>query len=236
MRKPIIGITPLFDREKDSYWMLPGYLEGLEQAGAIPVILPLVEGKEDLAQLTQLCEGILFTGGQDVSPKLYGEAAKPTCGEVCAARDAMEQVLLQLALEQDLPVLGICRGIQFLNAALGGTLYQDLPTEHPSHIQHHMTPPYDRAVHTVTILPDTPLAEVLGATCIGVNSYHHQAVKTLAPGLTEMARSEDGLVEAVCLPDRRFVWAVQWHPEFSFRVDEYSRNIFAAFVQATGRA
>ena len=106
----------------------------------------------------------------------------------------MEQALLHLALERDLPVLGICRGIQFLNAVLGGTLYQDLPTEHPSQTQHHMTPPYDRAVHTVTIQPGTPLAELLGTEHIGVNSYHHQAVKTLAPCLTEMAWSEDGLI------------------------------------------
>ncbi len=232
MKKPIIGVTPLFDRERDSYWMLPGYLEGLEQAGAIPIVLPLPEDLDDLPQLVSLCDGLLFTGGQDVSPALYGETPKPTCGEICPARDRMEQELLHLALERDLPVLGICRGIQFLNAVLGGTLYQDLPTEHPSQTQHHMTPPYDRAVHTVTIQPGTPLAELLGTEHIGVNSYHHQAVKTLAPCLTEMAWSEDGLIEAVCLPEKRFVWAVQWHPEFAFRVDEHSRKIFGAFVAA----
>ena len=232
MKKLIIGVTPLFDRERDSYWMLPGYLEGLEQAGASPIILPLPEDLDDLPQLVSLCDGLLFTGGQDVSPTLYGETPKPTCGEVCPARDRVEQVLLHLALERDLPVLGICRGIQFLNAVLGGTLYQDLPTEHPSQTQHHMTPPYDRAVHTVTLQPGTPLAELLGEEHIGVNSYHHQAVKTLAPCLTEMAWSEDGLIEAVCLPEKRFVWAVQWHPEFSFRVDEHSRKIFGAFVTA----
>ena len=119
MKKPIIGVTPLFDQERDSYWMLPGYLEGLEQAGAIPVVLPLPEESDDLTQLISLCDGLLFTGGQDVSPALYGETPKGTCGEICSARDRMEQVLLHLALERDLPVLGICRGIQFLNAALG---------------------------------------------------------------------------------------------------------------------
>lgn len=232
MKKPIIGVTPLFDQGRDSYWMLPGYLEGLEQAGAIPIVLPLPEELEDLTQLISLCDGLLFTGGQDVSPELYGETPKVACGELCPARDRMEQALLHLALEQDLPVLGICRGIQFLNAALGGTLYQDLPTEHPSQTQHHMTPPYDRAVHTVTLRSGTPLAKLLGVERMGVNSYHHQAVKTTAPGLREMARSEDGLVEAVCLPEKRFVWAVQWHPEFSFRTDEHSRKIFAAFVAA----
>lgn len=103
MKKPIIGVTPLFDRERDSYWMLPGYLEGLEQAGAIPIVLPLPEDLDDLPQLVSLCDGLLFTGGQDVSPALYGETPKPTCGEICPARDRMEQALLHLALERDLP-------------------------------------------------------------------------------------------------------------------------------------
>lgn len=228
MKKPIIGVTPLWDEEKDSYWMLPGYLEGLEEAGAIPIILPLRKDALAIAQLVSLCDGFLFTGGQDVSPQMYGEELKPTCGELCPARDTLERELLDRALEQDKPVLGICRGIQFLNAALGGTLYQDLPTEHPSNI----VPSHDRAVHMVRLLPDTPLASLLHRTELGVNSYHHQAIKTLAPGLAEMARSEDDLIEAVYLPDKTFVWAVQWHPEMSLRADEDSRKIFSAFVAA----
>ena len=123
MEKPIIGVTPLWDEEKKSYWMLPGYLEGVKEAGAIPVILPLTTNGADIAQLVDLCDGFLFTGGQDVDPQLYGEAMEPFCGELCPARDALEQELLRQALERDKPILGICRGIQFLNAALGGTLY-----------------------------------------------------------------------------------------------------------------
>ena len=232
MNKPIIGVTPLWDEEKNSYWMLPGYLEGLEEAGAIPVILPLAADGADIAQLVALCDGFLFTGWQDVAPQLYGEAMKPTCGELCPARDTLERELLRQALERDKPLLGICRGLQFLNVALGGTLYQDLPTEHPSEISHTMTPPYDRVVHTVRILPDTPLSALLGKTELGVNSYHHQAIRTLAPDLVEMARSTDDLIEAVYLPGKTFVWAVQWHPELSFRTDEDSRKIFGAFVGA----
>ena len=129
-------------------------------------------------------------------------------------------------------MLGICRGIQFFNACLGGTLYQDLPTEYPSEVAHVMRPPYDQAVHSIALLPGSPLSALLGRTELGVNSYHHQAIKALPPGLGEMARSEDGLVEAVYLPDKSFVWAVQWHPEFSFRTDENSRKIFSAFVAA----
>ena len=236
MEKPIIGVTPLWDEEKNSYWMLPGYLEGLEEAGAIPVILPLAADGADIAQLADLCDGFLFTGGQDVDPQLYGEALKPTCGELCPARDTLERELLNRALEQDKPILGICRGLQFLNVDLGGTLYQDLPTEHPSEIEHSMKTPYGQATHTVRVLPDTPLASLLGKTELGVNSCHHQAIKDLAPSLVEMARSKDDLIEAVYLPGRTFVWGVQWHPEMSFRTDEASRKIFEAFVGAAGRA
>lgn len=116
--------------------------------------------------------------------------------------------------------------------ALGGTLYQDLPMEYPSEIEHAMKAPYDRAAHTVHIWPMTPLSTLLEKTELGVNSCHHQAIKSLAPGLVEMARSEDGLVEAVYMPNKSFVWAVQWHPEFSFHSDENSRKIFSAFVVA----
>lgn len=232
MKKPIIGVTPLRDDEKKSYWMLPGYLEGLEEAGAIPIILPLAADGADIAQLADLCDGFLFTGGQDVAPQLYGEAMKPTCGELCPARDTLERELLNRALEQDKPILGICRGLQILNVTLGGTLYQDLPTEHPPEISHSMKPPYDRAAHTVRILPDTPLAALLQKPELGVNSCHHQAIKTLAPGLVEMARSTDGLIEAVYLPGKTFVWAVQWHPELSLHAGEASRKMFIALVTA----
>ena len=232
MNKPIIGVTPLWDEEKNSYWMLPGYLEGLEEAGAIPIILPLTADRADIAQIVEVCDGFLFTGGQDVAPQLYGEATRPTCGELCHARDTLERELLRQALERDKPILGICRGLQFLNAALGGTLYQDLPTEHPSEIEHSMKPLYDQAAHMVRILPDTPLAALLQKQELGVNSCHHQAVKTLAPGLAEMARSTDDLIEAVYLPGKTFVWAVQWHPEMSLHADTDSRKIFEAFVGA----
>lgn len=232
MKKPVIGVVPLVDKERESLWMLPGYLEGLEAAGALPVILPLTEDRQALVQLMEGLDGLLLTGGQDVAPALYGEEPLPQCGETCPRRDGMEQVLLELALAQDKPVLGICRGIQFLNAALGGTLYQDLPTQRPSDLSHVMTPPYDQPVHGVELVPGSPLEELLGCRTLEVNSYHHQGVKELAPGLEVMARATDGLTEGVWMPEKRFVWAVQWHPEFSWKNQEASRRIFAALVQA----
>ena len=232
MQKPLIGVTPLYDKARDSYWMLPGYFLALEEAGAAPVMLPLTDDEAELGHLVASLDGILIAGGQDVDPSVYGEPVKPVCAEICPQRDAMEAALFPLLADTDKPVFGICRGLQILNACFGGTLWQDLVTERPSDTDHRMAAPYDRAAHTVALLPDTPLFTLLGAASIGVNSCHHQAIKDLAPNLRPMAIAPDGLIEAVYAPEKRFLWAVQWHPEFFFRKDENSRTIFAAFVNA----
>lgn len=229
--KPLVGVMPLWDDEKDSLWMLPGYLEGLQEAGATPVILPLTEDREEIEHLVDICDGILLTGGHDVDPSVYGEEALNGTVLCCKARDNMERLVLEEAMQKDKPILGICRGIQLINALLGGTLYQDLPTQHPSDINHHQTPPYDVPVHDVFIKKDSPLYDCLGSDRISVNSYHHQAVKDVAPCLEVMAESEDGIVEALYKPFYRFLWAVQWHPEFSYKKDDNSRKIFKAFVR-----
>ena len=232
--KPLIGVMPLWDDDKESVWMLPGYLEGIRQAGGIPVILPFTSENDELEQLAKMCDGFLFTGGHDVSPELYSE--KPVDDSVicCKDRDEMESWYLKYAISSDKPLLGICRGIQFINAALGGTLYQDLPTQHPSGIDHHQKPPYDIPVHTVSIVKDSPLGKLLDTEQLSVNSYHHQAVKDLSPRLKAMAISTDGLIEAVFMPEHRFLWAVQWHPEFSYLSDINSQKIFKAFIDAMG--
>ena len=229
-KRPVIGVVPLYDIQRVSLWMIPGYLDGIAAAGGIPVVLPLTEDEQVLGQLANDVDGFLMTGGQDVSPALYGEERLDSCGETLPVRDGMESRLFQLCLERDVPVLGICRGIQLMNVLLGGTLYQDLPSQRPTQTEHHMSPPYDRPVHQVEICKGTPLFDLLQTERMDVNSYHHQAVRDKAPALQTMAVSEDGLIEAVCLPERPFVWAVQWHPELSWRTDEKSRRIFEAFV------
>ena len=234
MKKTIIGLSPLYDREKDSYWMLPGYMKMVERCGAVPLMLPLTTEEPLLAAAFELCDGILLTGGQDVSPSLYGQPLSPLCGEVCEARDEMDRRLLISAIGADKPVLGICRGLQLMNAALGGTLYQDLPTEYGTTAEHCMKPPYDRGVHSVCLLDDTPLHDLLGVDEISVNSYHHQAVKDPASCLKTMAVSADGLIEAMYLPGKRFIWGVQWHPEFSYEKDPRCLRIAEPFVRACG--
>lgn len=228
----IIGLVPLIDEERESYWMLPGYMDGITEAGGIPIMLPLTEDPRTIKQLTEMCDGILLTGGHDVSPERYGEEKIKACGACCPQRDAMESLLLREALAHELPVFGICRGIQFLNAALGGTLYQDIPLQRPSRLEHHQTPPYHIPSHEVSIYRESPLYELLQKDTLAVNSYHHQGIRRLADGLKAMASADDGLIEAVYMPDRKFVWAVQWHPEFSHLTDEDSRKIFSAFVSA----
>lgn len=294
--KKVIGVMPLWDEEKKSIWMLPGYFDGLREAGAVPLMFPFLEDEEDIRHLCGLCDGFLFTGGQDVSPQVWKwrrgpavpepdgdsgrgpavpemgegsgtlqfcekEAARAgltagSCeeaavdpvdrmtiqrGEIaeglslsCPQRDRMEGAVLSYVMESGKPALGICRGHQFINAALGGTLYEDLPLQHPSTADHNMKPPYDRVAHKVTVLERTPLAGLLGSGELGVNSSHHQAVRETAPCLRPMAVSEDGLVEAVFHPDHPFLWGVQWHPEFFFRRDEASRKILRAFTEAAG--
>ncbi|MBQ7562825.1 MAG: gamma-glutamyl-gamma-aminobutyrate hydrolase family protein [Lachnospiraceae bacterium] len=232
-KRPIIGVMPLFDDERDSLWMLPGYFDGITEAGGLPIMLPLTADKKILGQCMEMCSGVLLTGGHDVSPALYGEDRLDDTVGCCERRDEMEKEVLKIALEKDKAVLGICRGIQFINAALGGTLYQDLPKQHPSDVDHHQSPPYDIPVHDVNIIQKTPLSELLETDILSVNSYHHQGIKELAPGLEPMAASTDGLIEAVFRPTSRFLWAVQWHPEFSHQNDPASRAILHRFVVAS---
>ena len=230
--QPLIGITPLWDGEKDSYWMLPGYVNRVLEAGGAPVMLPLTEDGETVRRIVDSLDGLLLTGGPDVNPVLYGDEKRECCGEPAPMRDVTEGLALARALERDIPVLGICRGHQFLNAALGGTLWQDIPAECPSEVCHRQPMPYTAPRHSVHLTPGTPLAEAIGANVMQVNSCHHQAVKDLAPALLPMAEAPDGIVEALYLPGKRFVWGVQWHPEMLAWEDADSKSIFRALIGA----
>lgn len=230
--KKVIGLVPLYDDEKESYWMVPGYMKALEECGALPIMLPYTTDEEELLDAFSLCNGILMTGGHDVNPIMYAAERRPTCGTASNVRDVMESHLFEWSFKEDKPVLGICRGIQLINVLLGGTLYQDLPTEYDSDIEHHMSPPYDEVAHKVEILPDTPLASMYGKGEYGVNSYHHQAIKVLADEARPMAISEDGLVEAIYVPHKKYIWAVQWHPEFAYASDDKCLKLMQSFVDA----
>ncbi|MFC6332362.1 gamma-glutamyl-gamma-aminobutyrate hydrolase family protein [Paenibacillus septentrionalis] len=232
MRKPLIGISPLYDEHKESYWMLPGYMKAIEEAGGIPLMLPLTNDSSVLEQLITTIDGLLFTGGHDIHPALYGQQPVEECGTVITERDEMEKRLFQLAHAVDLPMFGICRGIQLFNALLGGTLYQDIPTQYETRLNHQQRPPYHQPCHEVMIERRSSLYRLLGTSMLNVNSYHHQAIHELAPGCQVMARASDGVVEAIEHPAYRFLKAVQWHPEFSHETDEASKALFRSFVEA----
>lgn len=236
MTKPIIGIIPLYDEYKESLWMVPGYMDMLEENGAVPIMFPLTNNEETLKEVYNLCSGILFTGGHDVNPSLYNEEKKETCGKCCIKRDNMEQIILKWTLRDNKSLLGICRGIQLLNALLGGNLYQDLNSEYSLSIDHHQCPPYDKSVHEVDIIKDTMLYDILKTNKINVNSYHHQGIKTLSNSLRATAISTDNLIEGAYVKDKKFILGVQWHPEFNYKKEDSSVKLIQAFIKSTKEA
>lgn len=218
--KPVIGIA----------WPKPDYITSLEQAGATVRVLDAA--RDVLPDALDHCDGVLLTGGVDVDPVIYGETPHPTV-ETDAARDDYEIALAKLAIERDVPLLAICRGVQVLNVAAGGTLIQDLPSQHPSSIAHSITEPKNSIAHPVEITPGTCLSVLLGApTSIDVNSRHHQAVKDTAPEFVVAAVSPDGVVEAIERPESAFCVGVQWHPENFWATGQFA-GLFAGLVRAS---
>ena len=205
------------------------YMESLARAGAGMRWVELND-PEQAVQDALTCDGLLLPGGGDMDPKFYGQARIPACGEPNLLRDAAEPLLLRAFLAADKPVLGICRGIQVMNAVLGGDLYQDIkPFEHLPHNDHWAK------VHTVTVRRGTLLSRILGQDTVLVNSQHHQAVDRVAPGFTLAALSEDGIVEAIEKPDARFCLGVQWHPEWLSDADPAMQGLFDAFVNSCSK-
>ena len=195
--KPIIGMLAEVDDEL-SVKLQNSYVKAIERSGGIPIILPYVTDGETVKQFVELADGFCFTGGVDVEPRHYGEQTKDTCGDIQRARDELEFKVFEEVVHTNKPILAICRGIQFVNVALGGTLYQDIPTELETTMLHRQTEPKDTPSHEVNVLENTPLHELVGgANRITANSFHHQAIKTLGKGLAVMSRADDGIIEAV---------------------------------------
>lgn len=215
--KPIIGLTTYLEQAQTGVWDVPAsflpkvYFEAVNRAGGIAVLLPPQPVDAAIAaRVLDRLDGLIITGGKDVDPALYGQAAHPTTDEPRPDRDAWEDALLTAAIERDLPFLGICRGVQLLNVALGGTLHQHLPEVVGS--ERYNLGDGVFAVNEVTVDPTTKTAELIG-DALAVKSYHHQAIDTVADGLVVSARSDDGTIQAVELPGASFGVGVQWHPE-----------------------
>jgi putative glutamine amidotransferase len=201
--------------------------------GAIAITLPSVTDDDGLLRdVLSLCDGIIFTGGPDVRPSLFGEEIIPSCGAINDERDAFEIKLYKMAIEADKSILGICRGVQVMNIAEGGNIYQDIYSQSGTLLVHH-TLDSQRAFHSVTVTDERVLEKIgFSQKSFTVNSYHHQSVKDLADGYVAAAYSPDGLIEAIYMPERRFVAGVQWHPEKRFEGDNDSFRILIDFVES----
>jgi putative glutamine amidotransferase len=237
--RPIIGVTTY---DGKSPYDLPivavntAYVNAVLQAGGLPVLLPNQLSREDWMELVPRLGGILLTGGGDIDPRHFSAAHHPMVGEVDEERDSLELPLLRFAVEEQKPFLGICRGCQVVNVALGGTLHTHIPDQTQTDIRHDCYPdlPRTHIAHPVRVEEDSRISQIFGEPILQVNSLHHQGIRDLASVLKPVAYAPDGLIEAVELPGHPFGYAVQWHPEW-LTDQQPTRNLFSAFVEAAAR-
>lgn len=242
MPRPLIGITAY-----DYYRPPVGWhydvcygrnAVAVEQAGGLPVLIPSNLKSDSLREIYERLDGVLLPGGGDITPELYHEEESTNLFDLSINRDNTEISLMQWSVEDDLPVFGICRGIQVMNVAMGGSLIQDIPSIVETNLRHSIKIKEEqrsKILHSVSIEQNSQLAKILGETDIMVNSIHHQSIKDVAPNLAIIARAEDGIVEGVEMPDKQFVLGVQWHPEDMINDDVRMMNLFRVFVEAATR-
>ncbi|GFN22043.1 gamma-glutamyl-gamma-aminobutyrate hydrolase family protein [Thermanaeromonas sp. C210] len=227
---PVIGVTCDGDLENRRFFLNRAYIEAVSCAGGIPLILP--PGPVDLVdRYLSIIDGLLLTGGGDIDPAFFGQEPREGLGRVFPERDEFELALTRRALERGMPILALCRGMQTLNVAAGGTLYQDIAREVPGCWQHSQRKPRSHPHHTIEILPETLLAAILGPRA-RVNSMHHQAVRDPGEGLRVSARAGDGIIEALEGTRGSFVLGVQWHPEELITRCPEQRQLFQHFISA----
>lgn len=234
--RPLIGLTISIQADEKKLYTPTSYTDAIIAAGGTPVLLNVTRDPEMIVQYTDMVDGVLFSGGDDVNPTFYRETQDWNCGDISPMRDTFEMQLMHRMLSRhpEKPILGICRGVQVLNVALGGTLYQDLRSQLPDCLRHQQKQISVYASHRVDITPDSLLHTIYGTDNVMVNSFHHQAVKDVGKGLTVTARASDGVIEALEKPDHRYFVAVQWHPERLVEREFYEEHkaLFSSFVEA----
>jgi putative glutamine amidotransferase len=242
--KPVIGITSDYNDgdprrpggREPTYFLRARYVRAIEAAGGLPLILPLTDNRKDLDRLLTLVNGLLLTGsGPDLDPMLYGEAKRYRYKIMSPERAGFELALAKEAWERKLPTLGICGGMQLLNVAAGGSLYQDLPAQLKTLIKHQQPTSATKPSHWVTIEPGTRLHTIVKSQKLRVNSSHHQGVRKIGRDLIVNARAEDGVIEGLEAPEHPFLVGVQWHPEFLYTTDRISRALFDRLLKAASR-
>ncbi|HSJ05981.1 MAG TPA: gamma-glutamyl-gamma-aminobutyrate hydrolase family protein [Longimicrobiales bacterium] len=238
-----VALTTTVDRAAGSHarpavFLYTSYIHALEQVGLTPVLVTPSHSPAAIGALLDSCCGLVLSGGEDVDPSRYGEDPSPALGAVEPTRDEMELRAIACALEQRMPIFGICRGLQVLNVHFGGTLYQDLATERPSDLLHEQAEGWDKRSHGVTVSTNTLLHDIVGAERLRINSFHHQAVKRPGRGLAITALADDGLAEAIECPSYPWLLGVQWHPERNEAAapsTDPDRLLFLAFREAVHR-
>ena len=233
--KPLIGLTPSVSDNHKQIALNRDYSEAVRRSGALPVLLPLTEDTYILDGIFDRLDGMVFTGGADIEPAMYGQEKLPVCGETEPQRDGMEMYLLRRCLLAGLPFLAICRGFEVMNIAAGGTLYQDIETQRPDSVKH---PCYDtpaEKVHAVSFVAGTKLRQIEDMPETRVNSRHHQGVREVGKGMTVSAYAEDGLIEGLEIPDHPFAIGIQWHPETLSAFTPEAQRLFDALKAAVER-
>jgi putative glutamine amidotransferase len=246
-RRPIIGIPTqtlhsidgIPEALPESWVMNQRYSRAVAAAGGLPVMVPLLEDDDVLRGLYDRMDAVLIPGGVDLDPGTYGEAPLPTCGRLDPDRDRVELQFARWAIAEGKPLFGLCRGLQILNVALGGTLYQDIAAQRSDALKHDYFPTAgfsrDHLAHPVTVVSGSRLHALVGTAPLKVNSMHHQAVKDLGPGLVSTAVAPDGVIEAIEASASQFMLGVQWHPESLTDRDPRMQRLMAGFVEAAGR-
>ncbi len=233
MIRPLIGLACATASGGEgrplTYRINQAYARAVAFAGGVPVLIPSLGASEGLRALFDTLDAVLFPGGADIQPSLYGEEPHPTVDAPDPSLDETELALARWALDEAKPILGICRGQQLLNVAGGGTLVQDIPSELPGALKHRVEP-RSALAHHISVEPDSRLAELLGATELEVNSLHHQAVEDVAPGFIVTARAPDGVIEGLERLDHPFAVSVQFHPEELIPGHEASERLLRQFV------
>jgi putative glutamine amidotransferase len=234
---PLIGVTTALRRDdRNNIELLSAYernIRALERAGALPVMIPCTLDDRTLRGIYERLDGVLIPGGGDINSENWDEALHPTAEPESVQRDHTELTIVRWAVQDDLPVFGICRGHQVVNVALGGSLVQDIPSMIDTRYRHQYSQPTPRShiAHEITVEPSSKLAGILGGTRIEVNSIHHQSVKRIGEGMQVVAYAPDGIIEGTERPDKHFVVSVQWHPE-DLTDTEPMFNLFRSFVEA----
>lgn len=236
--RPLIGVTPWYDYDKSVTYIKPGYCEGVNEVGGLAVLLPMTTDEGMLLEIVDRFDGFLVSGGPDVDARYYGENNMPYNEEISPFRDLMEMFVCKKAIELNKPVFGICRGIQVMNAAMGGTLFQDIHAQVKDRelLKHSQSAPKWYPTHDVHIERNSRVWDAFKKEHAGVNSFHHQAVKDPAPGFRVTSRAIDGIIESIEYSGHVFAVGVQWHPELMWDRDREFLNLFKDFVGSCATA